>query len=185
MPIYEYYCPACEGRYSHLARRIGEEAPPCPRCGYSAVERLVSAANVIHQDVYHEQRLEEEASHVSDQDVQEISSFLEESGRLDDASGVYGSQAYRELLYRRRQGAADEDLEDLVDDLTAEMNASQDTELAGAVVFSDEVENRMAAEGPPEHHEHEYRADDDSDADAHTRADHSRSRRSADNLGWA
>lgn len=180
MPIYEYYCPDCEGRYSHLARRIGEEAPPCPRCGNSAVERLVSAANVVHQDTYHEQRLEEEASQVNDRDTQEMSSFLEESGRLDDASGIYGSQAYRELLYRRKRGASDADLDDLVDDLTTEMNASQDTELAGAVVFSDEVENRMAAEGPPEHHEHEPRMGDDADAGA----PRSGSRRSAENLGW-
>jgi putative FmdB family regulatory protein len=170
MPIYEYYCPACDGRYRHLARRIDEEAPPCPRCHNPAVERLVSTANLVHQDAYYERKLKKEAGHVNADNIQEISNFLDESGRLDDASGVYGSEAYRELIYRRKQGAADADLQDLVDDLTAEMNASQGTDLASAVVFSDDVDNRMGAEGPPEHHEHPDRPD---------------SRKSAEDLGWA
>mgnify|MGYP006303978153 CR=1 FL=1 len=178
MPIYEYYCSACKGRYSHLARRVGEEAPPCPRCANTEVERLVSAANVVHQDAYHEKQLEENASHVRDGDARQVATFLEESGRLNDATGVYGSEAYRELIYRRQQGASDADLNDLVDDLTAEMRGTEDTEMAGAVIFSDEVENRMGAEGPPEHHEHEL--EDGSSGDTGS----SRSRRSAENLGW-
>lgn len=181
MPIYEYYCPDCEGRYSHLARRIGEDAPPCPRCGNTVVERLVSTANLVHQDTHHERQLKEDASQVNDRDTQEISKFLAESGRVTDASGVYGSKAYQELLYRRRQGATDADLDDLVDDLTTEMNATQDTELAGAVIFSDEVENRMGAEGPPDHHAHEHSESGESDG----RTERSPSRRSAEDLGWA
>lgn len=179
MPIYEYYCPACDGRYSHLARHIDEEAPPCPRCHYAAVERLVSTANLVHQDARHEKALAEDATRVNADNTQEISTFLDESGRLEDASGVYGSDAYRELIYRRKQGAGDADVQDLVDDLTAEMNASRGTDLASAVVFSDDVENRMGADGPPEHHEH------NADGDSGARPDHSHSRRSAEDLGWA
>ena len=33
MPIYEYYCPSCNGRFNHLARRFDEPAPACPACG--------------------------------------------------------------------------------------------------------------------------------------------------------
>jgi hypothetical protein len=143
------------------------------------VERLVSAANLVHQDSYHEQELERASSDVNVNDTREISTFLDESGRLDDASGVYGSEAYRELIYRRKQGATDADLNDLVGDLTAEMNASQGTDLASAVVFSDDVENRIGADGPPEHHEHN--TDHHSDTDP----DRPHSRRSAEDLGWA
>ncbi len=42
MPIYEYRCGACAGRFEELVRRP-EEAPPCPACGSAEVERLVSA----------------------------------------------------------------------------------------------------------------------------------------------
>ena len=184
MPIYEYYCPVCQGRYSHLARRIGEPAPPCPRCQNTEVERLVSSANLVHQDAHHERALENESTRVRNEDAQTISSFLEESGRLDDASGVYGSEAYRELIYRRRHGAGDEDLDDLVDDLVGEMATTSETELSGVVVFSDEVENRMGAEGPPEHQEHGAEDARGAGNDSKTDSDRPQSRRSAEDLGW-
>jgi putative FmdB family regulatory protein len=33
MPIYDYTCESCETAFEHLARRIDEAAPPCPKCG--------------------------------------------------------------------------------------------------------------------------------------------------------
>lgn len=33
MPIYDYTCESCETSFEHLARRIDEAAPPCPKCG--------------------------------------------------------------------------------------------------------------------------------------------------------
>jgi putative FmdB family regulatory protein len=172
MPIYEYYCPACHGRFRHLARRIDAPAPACPRCGNDEVERMVSAASLLHDDAHHEQELREGAAQVDADDPQAIAEFLKDSGRLQDAEGVYGSKAYRELIARRTQGATDEDLTDLVDDLVADMRESEASKMAGAVMFSDEMENRMGAEGPPEDHDH----DDEASAQ--------RSRRSADDLGW-
>ena len=180
MPIYEYYCPACEGRYRHLARRIDGEAPPCPRCGHVEVERMVSVANVVHHEPHHEERLRGEAAQVDAENSRAVARFLKDSGRLEDATGVYGSSAYRELIHRRAQGATDADLEDLVDDLSREMRAATEaSDLAGAVVFSDEVENRMGAEGPPEHHEHDPTSGEGSESQS------SRSQRSAEDLGWA
>lgn len=43
MPIYEYQCPACSGRFQKLVRGFSD--PPgliCPRCGNNQVRRAVS-----------------------------------------------------------------------------------------------------------------------------------------------
>ena len=155
MPIYEYYCAVCNGRFRHLARRIDAPSPPCPRCGNTHVERMISAANVVRGVKLQDREFEAAAKRVDAEDPQAIARFLQTSGRLQDAGGVYGSKAYRELIARRAEGATDADLSDLVDDLTTQIQSSEATEMAGAVMFSDRVENRMQAEGPPEDHEHE------------------------------
>ncbi|MGC9467423.1 MAG: hypothetical protein ACP5HS_02415 [Anaerolineae bacterium] len=86
-------------------------------------------------------------------DPQAAAEFLKESGRLEDASGLYGSRAYRELIERRVAGASDNDLTDLIDDLAAEVQPSTVTQVASALALSEQVENRMRAEHPPEDHE--------------------------------
>ncbi|HOT92737.1 MAG TPA: zinc ribbon domain-containing protein [Anaerolineae bacterium] len=176
MPIYEYYCPICDGRFRHLAKFIDAPAPPCPRCGNTAVTRLISAANVIHGGKYHEHQLREAAAHVEHEDPRAIARFLQESGRLEDTEGVYGSPAYRELLARRAEGATDADVADLVDDLAAQMAGSETAQMASAVALAEHVENRMQAEGPPEDHHHEPTADRDATAPAR--------RRTTKDLGW-
>lgn len=173
MPIYEYYCPVCDGRFRHLARRIDAPPPACPRCGNGDVERMISRVNINRGTTYHERQFQETSSQVDSDDPGAIAQFLQESGRLNDAEGLYGSATYRELIARRAKGATDEDLTDLTDDLVTQMQASEATTMAGAVMFSDRVENRMQAEGPPEDHDH---------VDSSTeRAPHPRS---AEDLGW-
>lgn len=174
MPIYEYYCPACHGRFSHLAKRIGEPAPPCPRCKSEDVERLASAASVLHDRAVHDAHFKEQRAEIDTEDPQEIARLLEASGRMKDADGLYASRAYRELLHRRAKGADDDDLTDLVDDLSAEMTQALEENdagvTAGAALFSKDMEARMQADQAPDH-EHDH--------------DQERSRRSADELGWA
>jgi putative FmdB family regulatory protein len=43
MPIFEYRCAACGGRFEHLQSRREESAPHCPVCGGGPTERLLSA----------------------------------------------------------------------------------------------------------------------------------------------
>lgn len=176
MPIYEYYCAACEGRFRHLAKRIDASPPPCPRCGTTTITRLISAANVIHNGEHHERQLRGAVAQVNGDDPCAVSHFLRESGRLEDAEGVYGSQSYRELLARRAEGATDADMTDLVDDLVTQMRGSDASQMAGAMVFSDRVENRMLAEGPPDHHDHDPAADYDAASPVRVRA--------VKDLGW-
>ncbi len=178
MPIYEYYCTRCHGRFQHLAKRIGEAAPPCPRCGNLDVSRQVSAAATLHTQPHHTAELREASRKVDQDDSQAIARFLQESGHLADADGVYGSNAYRELLARRAEGATEADVADLTPSLLTEMQSNDAAQMAGAVMFSKQVENRMGAEGPPERHDHDAQESQSAEKAA-------RVRRRADNLGWA
>lgn len=181
MPIYEYYCAVCRGRFSHLAKRINTPAPACPRCGNAEVERLVSVVHTIHNNDHHQDQLKADTTSIDSQNPAEIAQFLKNSGRLEDTAGVYGSKTYRELLDRRAEGAEDHDLADLVDDLAAEMQSPVMGDATGALLFSDKMENRIAAEGPPETQEQPdgYKSDD-------KRHDAQKTvKRRADDLGWA
>jgi hypothetical protein len=142
---------------------------------------MISTVSVVRGEAVQNREFEDAAKQVDGEDSQAIARFLKASGRLDDAAGVYGSKAYRELIERRAEGATDDDLTDLVEDLTAQMRNSEATEMAGAMMFSDRVENRMRAEGPPDR--------DDPDRDEHGDASeagdkHKSSPRAAKDLGW-
>ncbi|NLZ60604.1 MAG: zinc ribbon domain-containing protein [Lentisphaerae bacterium] len=43
MPIYEYKCKICGHQFSHLHKRLGESAPPCPSCQGEQIEKLLSS----------------------------------------------------------------------------------------------------------------------------------------------
>ena len=178
MPIYEYYCPVCHGRFSHLAKHIGEAAPPCPRCGNEEVERLISAAAVLHDDADHEVQLKEARSEIDTDDAQAVARFLKDSGRLEDTEGLYGSKAYRELIERRIEGATDDDLMDLVDDLSTE--AKRTVKQNDALDALRDI--TFSKEGEGEHHHHHHNAEDDPEHHHHHRH---KNRRSSDDLGWA
>jgi putative FmdB family regulatory protein len=191
LPIYEYYCIECRGRFQHLARRIDEHTPACPRCGAMQAERLISAANIARGEAHHQRALKHEADGVNRDDPQAMAQFLKESGRLEDASGLFGSNAYKELIARRMEGAADSDLADLVDELVTAVDpsdsaseearqASEARQMASALALSDRVENRMRADGPPEEHAHTATPGATAEGGAPT----GRIRRSAKDLGW-
>lgn len=193
VPIYEYYCAVCQGRFSHLARRIGEAPPACPRCGNQQVEKLIAAAHVVQGEAHHRSVLKEDAAAVDREDPQAMAEFLKSSGRLEDTSGLYGSRAYHELIERRIDGATDADLVDLVDDLSRAAEGAEATDLAAAVVLSKQVDNRIGAVGPPADHDAtgghaqlDSGAAPEVDAAGGTSSDQPRahSRRSSRHLGW-
>ena len=188
MPIYEYYCSACQGRFSHLARTVDAAAPPCPRCGTSAVERLISAARVLHSTSEREREVQAGAAQVDQNDPQAIARFLTESGHLEDAEGAYGSEAYRELLARRSAGATDAELSDLsealIEAVTGDAEAEQTAErqLLGGLLQSGLASPAAAehtCEGHTCHHDHDH------DHHHEHEATKPPPRRHAEDLGWA
>lgn len=51
MPIYEYQCPACNGRFQKLVQGFSD--PPglsCPRCGGADVRRAISRVAVLRSE---------------------------------------------------------------------------------------------------------------------------------------
>ncbi len=182
MPIYEYYCPTCHGRFRHLARSFDAPAPPCPRCGNPNVERLISAAAVLHSDAHHTEQVREQAKGVPQDDLAAAARFLQESGRLEDAEGLFGSAAYRELLARRAEGATDADLEDLVPELIQHTEHNDAIAAATAAALSgqmlDAVEEHAHQAHDHDHdHEHEHEHE-------HEHGHKHRAKRRATDLGW-
>jgi putative FmdB family regulatory protein len=51
MPIYEYLCPACNGKFQKLVRGFADpEGLACPRCGNAEVRRAVSRFATLKSD---------------------------------------------------------------------------------------------------------------------------------------
>ena len=115
MPIYEYYCPACDGRFSHLARKFNEPPPPCPGCGSHQVEKLVSQAHLGRSETQQRADLEARSREVNRDDPQEIARFLQEAGGMADEMAPVQRDAFQEIVARRAEGAGDEELQDVVD----------------------------------------------------------------------
>lgn len=117
MPIYEYYCPACHGRYSAL-QKIGQTPPPCPRCRNEHVEKLISAAGLVRSEQEHAESFHEQRRQVDPNDRQAIARFFRESSK--ELSGqfegeVTTSEAFAELVQRVEAGAGEADIADLAE----------------------------------------------------------------------
>ena len=51
MPIYEYICPQCNGRFSKLVRGWTDPAGlACPRCNNTEVRRAISRVSVVRSE---------------------------------------------------------------------------------------------------------------------------------------
>ena len=51
MPIYEYLCPSCNGRFQKLVRGFSDPADlACPRCAGTKVQRAVSRVAVLKSE---------------------------------------------------------------------------------------------------------------------------------------
>ena len=136
MPIYEYYCPACNGRFSHLARRYDEPPPPCPGCGSTEVEKLISSVHLGRSDRQRWIDYQARSQQIDQDDLKEVGRFLQKSGDLGAATAPVETEIFREIVARRAEGAGDDDMQDLVD-------AIPDRKPAGGQI------------DPHEHHHHE------------------------------
>ncbi len=117
MPIYEYYCSTCDGRFSHLARRYDEPPPPCPGCGSHGVKKMISRVNLGRSDVERRADFDARSQEVDQGDSRDIAKFLQETGSLADEHAPIEQEAFREIVARRAEGATDDDLRDVVDTL--------------------------------------------------------------------
>ncbi len=162
MPVYEYFCPACNGRFRHLAKRIDAPPPPCPGCGSRDVYRLVSTVHAGRSDAERQAELGARSRQVDGNDPQEIARFLQQAGSLGEEYVPVEREAFREIIARRAEGASDQDLQYVVD----------------AIPF----------EGYHAGHDHAPQQADDTGDSSHTHDHghgHESSPRRARDLGWA
>ncbi len=115
MPIYEYYCPTCDARFSHLAQRFGAPAPPCPGCDSREAQKLISLVNQGRSDAAQRADLNSRARDVDQDDPRELARLMQRAGSMADDILPVDKELYREMVSRRAQGAQDEDLQDIVD----------------------------------------------------------------------
>lgn len=48
MPLYDYQCPQCEHQFE-ARHGFSEPAPPCPKCAFAEVQRLILKAPLVAQ----------------------------------------------------------------------------------------------------------------------------------------
>lgn len=116
MPIYEYYCPKCDARYRALLRSFDAEAPACPRCGNEETRKMVSSFRVARSQVERDIELQERMGSVNQDDPDAVTAFMKENMEQiadSDNAGFLGSDAFREVLHRRSQGASEEEMADI------------------------------------------------------------------------
>jgi len=111
MPIYEYECHDCRRRVSLLVRRLSSpETPACPRCGSTALSRLMSRFTTVKSE---EARLESlaEGGGVGDLDENDpasVARFMKKMGKeFGDELGDDFDSAVDEAMTEAGDGGVD------------------------------------------------------------------------------
>ena len=109
MPIYEYRCPRCRGRFSVLVRRPGANtAPRCPRCQNKEVERLVSRFAAPRPEEDHFEALADPAR-MSDVDENDPRSIARWARRMQRNVGEDLGPEFDEMIEQMESGELGED----------------------------------------------------------------------------
>jgi putative FmdB family regulatory protein len=109
MPIYEYRCPQCRGRFSVLVRRLGTDvAPKCPRCGNAEVQRLISRFAAPRPE---EELLESLAdpARMADVDENDPRSIARWARRMQRSIGEDLGPEFDEMIEQLESGELDEE----------------------------------------------------------------------------
>lgn len=112
MPIYEYLCPSCNGKFQKLVR--GFDDPPglaCPRCGSPQVRRAVSRFATLKSD---DERIESLAdpSTLAGLDESDPRSIARWAKKLGKELGEDAGEDWDEMVDQMLEEELDEDGED-------------------------------------------------------------------------
>lgn len=113
MPIYEYHCLSCNGRFSHLARRFNQPPPPCPGCGATDVKKLVSRVQIGRSEADRQLQFGQQAQQVAPDDLEGSARLLKNAGELAETLSPIDQALFQEVLDRRLKGVQDSDMEDI------------------------------------------------------------------------
>lgn len=102
MPIYEYGCPACNGRFQKLVQGFND--PPglaCPRCGNPQVKRLVSRFATLKSEEARLESLADPASFagLDENDPKAVAQWARRLGKeLGEDAGPDWDEMVEEML---------------------------------------------------------------------------------------
>lgn len=113
MPIYEYLCLSCNGRFSHLARRFDQPPPPCPGCGAGEVKKLLSRVQIGRSEADRQMQFGQQAQQIAADDLEGSARLLKNAGELAETLAPINQELFQELLDRRLKGVQDNDMEDI------------------------------------------------------------------------
>jgi putative FmdB family regulatory protein len=119
MPIYEYVCPECNGRFQKLVQGFSD--PPgraCPRCNGTQVRRAVSRVAVLKSDEARAESLADPAmfSGLDESDPRSIARWAKKLGKeLGEEAGDDWDEMVDEMLEEELEGAPDDAGEDGAD----------------------------------------------------------------------
>ncbi len=140
MPIYEFYCDACNVIFNFFSSRINtEKKPDCPRCGKKQLARRISTFATIGKakedgdnplagldETKMERAFESfmrEAEHVNENDPKQMASLMR---KFTSQTGVNLGGSMEEALSRMEAGEDPDQVEKEMGDLFNDENLSFD-----------------------------------------------------------
>jgi len=132
MPIYEFYCEACNTIFSFLSRRVNTAAQPdCPRCKTERLKRQPSLFAVVNKTAdtgegeadlpFDESRMEnvleglaKEAANLNEDDPRQMAQLMR---KFSEGTGLQLGSAMEEALARMEAGEDPEQIEQEMGDL--------------------------------------------------------------------
>lgn len=131
MPIYEFYCPACNRIFNFFSRTVNtDKRPLCPRCGKRRLDRRMSVFSVSRNlsesddmplpDMDEDKMetamaaLAREAEHLDEDDPRQAADLMR---KLTDMTGLELSPGMEEALGRMAAGEDPEEIEAEMGDL--------------------------------------------------------------------
>jgi putative FmdB family regulatory protein len=113
MPIYEYLCPECNGRFQKLVRGFSD--PPglaCPRCGSAEVRRAISRVATLRSEEARLESLGDPAmsSGLDENDPRSIAQWARRLGKeLGEEAGEDWDEVVDQMLEEELAGEGEED----------------------------------------------------------------------------
>lgn len=102
MPIYEYLCPDCNGKFQKLVRGFSDPVGlACPRCGNTKVRRAISRVSVLKSDEARTEALADPSmlAGLDENDPKSIARWAKKLGKeLGDEAGEDWDEMVEQML---------------------------------------------------------------------------------------
>jgi putative FmdB family regulatory protein len=112
MPIYEYICPNCNGRFQKLVRGFSDPAGlACPRCASTEVQRAVSRVAVLKSEESRADALADPAmfAGLDENDPRSIARWAKKLGKeLGEEAGEDWDSMVEEMLEEELSGEGED-----------------------------------------------------------------------------